>query len=76
MRAYLSICGIIFGLFALWNIFELITHWRTLESDRWFTLSTSAIIVASGILCIWAWVLLKLHRRAAAKSSANGDALH
>ncbi|MGH8414879.1 MAG: hypothetical protein ACRESX_09130 [Gammaproteobacteria bacterium] len=76
MKVYLSISGTIFGLFALWNIFELITHWRTLESDRWFTLSTSAIIIVSGVLCIWAWVLIKLHRRAAAKSTEAGPTLH
>ncbi len=76
MKVYLSISGTIFGLFALWNIFELITHWRTLESDRWFTYSTSAIIVVSGVLCIWAWVLIKLHRHGAAKSSVDSNMLH
>ncbi|MDE2090812.1 MAG: hypothetical protein KGJ08_02785 [Gammaproteobacteria bacterium] len=75
MKAYLTISGTIFGLLALWHVFELITHWRTLESDQWFTISTSAVIVLSGVLCIWAWVLLKLNRHRDEKSSA-GSTLH
>jgi uncharacterized membrane protein required for colicin V production len=71
MKAYLSISGTIFGLFALWHVFELISHWRTLESDKWFTISMSAVAVLSGVLCIWAWVLLKLTRRRLEKSSAD-----
>lgn len=76
MKAYLSITGIIFGLFALWHAFELLSHWRTLASDKWFTVGVLVIFVVSGALCIWAWVLLKLNKRAAAKSSAAGTTLH
>lgn len=65
MKAYLIITGTIFGLFAVGHIFELLSHWRTLTSDRWFTLGVSFIIVVSGVLCIWALVLLKTKRRAA-----------
>jgi hypothetical protein len=71
MKAYLTISGAIFGLLALWHVFELITHWRTLESDQWFTISMSAVAVSSGVLCVWAWVLLKLNRRRPEKSSAD-----
>jgi uncharacterized membrane protein required for colicin V production len=71
MKAYLSISGTLFGLFALWHVFELISHWRTLESDQWFTISMSAVAVLSGVLCIWAWVLLKLNKRRLEKSSAD-----
>lgn len=76
MNAYLSISGAIFGLFALWHVFELLSNWRTLESDKWFTVGVSAVIVLSGALCIWAWVLLKLNKRAAEKSSAADNTLH
>ncbi|MDE2023727.1 MAG: hypothetical protein KGL00_01555 [Gammaproteobacteria bacterium] len=75
MKAYLMISGAIFGLFALWHVFELLTHWRTLESDKWFTISTSAVIVLSGVLSVWAWILLKLHKRAAARSTGDGAML-
>lgn len=71
MKAYLSISGAIFGLLALWHIFELITHWRTLESDQWFTISMSAVVVLSAALCLWAWVLLKLHKRKSEKSAVE-----
>jgi hypothetical protein len=71
MKAYLSISGTIFGLLTLWHVFELISHWRTLESDQWFTISMSVVAVLSGALCIWAWVLLKLNRRRIEKSSAD-----
>jgi len=71
MKAYLTISGTIFGLFALWHVFELLSHWRTLESDKWFTASMSAVIVLSGVLCIWAWILLKLNKRRAEKSSTE-----
>ncbi|HVC29514.1 MAG TPA: hypothetical protein VNF48_08230, partial [Gammaproteobacteria bacterium] len=64
------------GLFALWHVFELLSNWRTLESDKWFTVGVSAVIVLSGALCIWAWVLLKLNKRAAEKSSAADNTLH
>jgi hypothetical protein len=76
MKAYLTISGAIFGLLALWHVFELITHWRTLESDKWFTVSMCIVIVLSGTMCLWAWVLLKLNRCAAEKSSAAGNTLH
>jgi len=71
MKAYLTISGTIFGLFALWHVFELLSHWRTLESDKWFTASMSAVIVLSGVLCIWAWILLKLNKRRVEKSSTE-----
>lgn len=76
MKAYLTISGAIFGLFALWHVFELLTQWRTLTTDRWYTLAISAIIVISGVLCVWAWVLLKLHKRAATKSNTTSQTLH
>ncbi len=76
MKAYLSISGPIFGLFALWHVFELLTHWQTLGSDKWFTILTSAVIVLGGMLSIWAWVLLKLHKRATAKPSDTNPTLH
>ncbi|MGA9854094.1 MAG: hypothetical protein WBR29_02305 [Gammaproteobacteria bacterium] len=75
MKAYLTISGAIFGLFALWHVFELLSHWYMLTSDRWFMLGISSIIVVSGVLCIWAWVLLKLNRRRAEKSS-TASTLH
>jgi len=71
MKAYLTISGTIFGLLALWHVFELLSHWRTLESDKWFTASMSAVIVLSGVLCIWAWILLKLNKRRVEKSSTE-----
>ena len=76
MKAYLSISGAIFGLLALWHVFELLTHWKTLESDKWFTIFTSAVIVLSCALSLWAWILLKLHNRAAARSAGDGTTLH
>jgi hypothetical protein len=71
MKAYLTISGAIFGLLALWHVFELLSNWRTLGSDQWFTISMSAVAVSSGVLCVWAWVLLKLNRRRPEKSSAD-----
>lgn len=76
MKAYLSISGAIFGLFALWHVFELLTHWQTLESDKWFTFGTSVVILLSGLLSVWAWVLLKLHKRTTAKSADSSPTLH
>lgn len=76
MKAYLSISGAIFGLLALWHVFELLTHWKTLESDMWFTIGVTAVIVLSSALSLWAWILLKLQQRAAARSSDADQTLH
>ncbi len=76
MKTYLIITGTIFGLIAIGHVFELLFHWQTLTSDRWFTLGVTLIIIVSGILCIWAWVLLKAAQRAASRSSGAGNTLH
>ncbi len=76
MKTYLIITGTIFGLIAVGHVFELLFHWQTLTTDRWFTLGVTLIIIMSGILCIWAWVLLKATQRTAAHKSGAGTTLH
>lgn len=76
MKTYLIITGTIFGLIAVGHVFELLFHWQTLMSGRWFTLGVTLIIIVSGILCIWAWVLLKAAQRSASMSSGAGNTLH
>ncbi len=76
MKAYLIITGTIFGLIAIGHVFELLFHWQTLTTDRWFTLGVTLIIIVSGILCIWALMLLKMNKRAATKSSGARTTLH
>lgn len=64
MKAYLYTTCVIFGLFSIAHVVELLSHWSTLGTDRWFTIGMTAVIVVSGALSIWAFVLLKMKRRA------------
>jgi hypothetical protein len=59
LKTYLLITGLIFGLFAAWHLFELVSRWRSPASDPWFTLSMALIVVVSGALSLWALRLLK-----------------
>lgn len=63
MKAYLYTTCVIFGLFSIAHVFELFSHWSTLGTDRWFMIGMTAIIVVSGALSIWAFVLLKMVRQ-------------
>ena len=62
MKAYLATTAVIFGLFAVGHVFELLAHWTTWGSDKWLVIGLSLIAVISGALCIWALVLLKFKR--------------
>ncbi len=66
MKAYLLTTGIIFGLFALGHVVELVAEWRSPASDPWFTIGMALIILVSGALSVWAFRLLKSVRPAAA----------
>lgn len=62
MKAYLVTTAVIFGLFAIGHIFELLSHWATWGADKWLVFGLSLITVISGVLCIWALILLKTRR--------------
>jgi hypothetical protein len=62
MKAYLYTTCVIFGLFSIGHVVELFSHWSTLGTDRWFAYGITAIIVVSGALSVWAFVLLKTKR--------------
>ncbi|HET7922138.1 MAG TPA: hypothetical protein VFM15_05230 [Gammaproteobacteria bacterium] len=66
MKVYLYTTCVIFGLFSIAHVFELFFHWSTLATDGWFTLTLTAVIVVSGALSIWAFILLKLRKKTVA----------
>lgn len=59
MKAYLVTTGIVFGLFAVWHVFELASGLRSTESDSGFIIGVGAIIVVTGALSAWAFRLLR-----------------
>ena len=59
MKTYLITTGTLFGLFAAWHVFELVSHWRSPVSDPGFTVVVALVIVVSGALSVWAFRLLK-----------------
>ena len=59
MKAYLICTGILFGLFAVWHVFELASGLRSAESDSGFIIGVSVIIVVTGSFSVWAFRLLR-----------------
>lgn len=59
MKAYLICTGILFGLFAVWHVFELASGLRAAESDSGFIIGVSAIILVTGAFSVWAFRLLR-----------------
>jgi hypothetical protein len=59
MKAYLICTGILFGLFAVWHVFELVSGLRSAESDSGFIIGVSAIILVTGAFSVWAFRLLR-----------------
>jgi uncharacterized membrane protein len=59
MRAYTMTTGVLFGLITvahLWRVFE---EDRDLATDPWYVVTT----LATAVLCLWAWRLLRLSTR-------------
>jgi dolichyl-phosphate-mannose--protein O-mannosyl transferase len=62
MKAYLYTTCVIFGLFSIGHVVELFYHWSALGTDKWFLYSMTAVIIVSGALSIWAFVLIRMIR--------------
>jgi hypothetical protein len=60
MKAYLITTGILFGLLTVVHLLRILMESRALATDPWYVLIT----VATGALCLWAWRLLRLSKRA------------
>lgn len=63
MKAYLITTGTLFALLALAHLPRTIVEWPRLATDPWFVLEGPVIGVAAGVLCSWAWRLLRLQAR-------------
>jgi len=59
VKAYLVTTGIVFGLFALWHVFELASGLRSAATDSGFIIGVSLIILVTGALSVWAFRLLR-----------------
>ena len=59
MKAYLVTTGIVFGLFALWHVFELASGLRSAATDSGFIIGVSLIILMTGAFSVWAFRLLR-----------------
>ena len=59
MKAYLVTTGIVFGLFALWHVFELASGLRSSATDSGFIIGVSLIILVTGAFSVWAFRLLR-----------------
>ena len=59
MKAYLVTTGIVFGLFALWHVFELASGLRSAATDSGFIIGVSLIILVTGAFSVWAFRLLR-----------------
>jgi len=59
VKAYLICTGVVFGLFAVWHVFELASGLRSAESDSGFIIGVSVIIVVTGAFSVWAFRLLR-----------------
>ncbi len=57
LKTYLIVTGVIFALFAVLHVFELVKHWE--PHDMGFTIGVSAVIVFSVALSAWAFRLLQ-----------------
>lgn len=62
MKAYLYTTCVIFGLFSIGHVVELFYHWASLGSGKWFLYGMTAVIVVSGALSVWAFLLLRTRR--------------
>jgi len=59
VKAYLVTTGIVFGLFALWHVFELASGLRSSATDSGFIIGVSLIILVTGAFSLWAFRLLR-----------------
>jgi hypothetical protein len=59
VKAYLVTTGIVFGLFALWHVFELASGLRSAATDSGFIIGVSLIILVTGAFSVWAFRLLR-----------------
>ena len=59
MKAYLVTTGIVFGLFALWHVFELASGLRSSATDSGFIIGVTLIILVTGAFSVWAFRLLR-----------------
>ena len=59
MKGYLLTTATLFGLVALAHVLRTIVEAPRLATDPWFILEGPGLGVAAGILCAWAWRLLR-----------------
>ena len=59
MKAYVMTTGALFGLLTLSHLLRILDEGPHLATDPWWVLIT----VAAGVLCLWAWRLLRLSTR-------------
>jgi len=66
VKAYLVSTGVLFGLFAVWHVFELASGLRSSATDSGFIIGVSLIIVVTGAFSFWAFHLLRRIGKSAA----------
>ena len=54
MRAYVLTTGVIFGIVTLAHVWRMIEE-RQMATEPWYILIT----VATGALCLWAWLVVR-----------------
>jgi hypothetical protein len=62
MKAYLLITGTLFALVALAHLLRTVMEWQRLAGDPLFVLQGPVLGVVAGVLCFWAWRLLRASR--------------
>ena len=59
MKPYLIVTGSLFGLLALAHVARTIAEWSRLATDPGFVVEGPGIAVVAGVLCFWAWRLVR-----------------
>ena len=59
MKAYLITTGLLFAVLVLLHIWRIVAEWSRAVSQSGFVLEMSVGIVLPGILCGWAFWLLR-----------------
>ncbi|HEV8264801.1 MAG TPA: hypothetical protein VGQ06_07605 [Gemmatimonadales bacterium] len=59
LKAYVMTTGAIFGLLTVAHLWRIIEEGAHLARDPWYILIT----LATGVLCLWAWRVLRLAAR-------------
>jgi tetrahydromethanopterin S-methyltransferase subunit E len=63
MKAYLITTGLLFGVLVVLHVWRIAAEWTRAASQTGFVLEMSVGIVLPGILCWWAFWLLRRLRQ-------------